>query len=49
MLDLFCFFFILQNTPFINFIYQYILFPLTIGEGRISSDNANYYVINRPN
>ena len=26
----------------VNFIYQYILFPLTIGEGRIISDETAY-------
>ena len=31
------------RTPFENFLYQYFLFPLTIGEGRIAS-NANAYV-----
>ena len=35
-------FFYLTKTPIINFIYQYILFPLTIGEGRITSSNFAY-------
>ena len=36
------FFFILTKTPIINFMYQYILFPLTIGEGRITSKEIAY-------
>ncbi len=39
---LFIFFLIFTKTPIINFIYQYILFPLTIGEGRISSKEVAY-------
>jgi hypothetical protein len=39
---LFWFFLYITNTPIINFIYQYILFPLTIGEARISSDKLAY-------
>ena len=39
---LFFFFLILTKTPFINFIYQYILFPITIGEGRFSSEETAY-------
>jgi len=39
---LFFFFLLLTKTPFINFIYQYILFPITIGEGRISSQETAY-------
>ena len=35
-------FFYLTKTPLINFLYQYILFPLTIGEGRLSSDSLAY-------
>ena len=31
-------FFYVTKTPIINFIYQYILFPLTIGEARITND-----------
>ncbi len=41
MLFFFIFLF-LTKTPYANFLYQYILFPLTIGEGRISSDNSAY-------
>ena len=41
MLFFFIFLF-LTKTPYTNFLYQYILFPLTIGEGRISSDNSAY-------
>ena len=41
-LILFCLFLYITKTPLINFIYQYILFPLTIGEGRIVSDDAAY-------
>ena len=33
---------ILTKTPFENFLYQYILFPLTIGEGRLSSSETAY-------
>ena len=33
---------ILTKTSFQNFLYQYILFPLTIGEGRLSSNDAAY-------
>ena len=40
---MFAFFLYITSTPVINFIYQYILFPLSIGEGRISS-NPNAYV-----
>ena len=39
------FFFIylfITKTPFENFFYQYILFPLTIGEGRITSSEIAY-------
>ena len=32
----------LTQTPIINFIYQYILFPITIGEGRITSKEIAY-------
>ena len=39
---LFLLFLYLTNTPIINFIYQYVLFPLTIGEGRISSNEMAY-------
>ncbi|MDC1092733.1 hypothetical protein OAS35_01350 [Pelagibacteraceae bacterium] len=39
---LFILFLYFTNTPIINFIYQYILFPLTIGEGRISSNEMAY-------
>jgi len=39
---LFLFFLYITKTPIINFIYQYILFPLTIGEGRISSNELAY-------
>ena len=35
-------FLILTKTPIINFIYQYILFPITIGEGRITSKDIAY-------
>ncbi len=38
---LFIFLFITE-TPFVNFIYQYVLFPLTIGEGRIGSKEIAY-------
>ena len=41
-LILFSVFLYFTKTPFTNFIYQYILFPLTIGEGRISSSEAAY-------
>ena len=39
---LFFFFLFLSKTPIMNFIYQYILFPITIGEGRISSEETAY-------
>mgnify|MGYP001275244987 FL=1 len=39
---LFLFFLFITQTPIINFIYQYILFPLTIGEGRITSKEIAY-------
>ena len=41
-LILFCLFLYITKTPLINFIYQYILFPLTIGEGRVVSDDTAY-------
>ena len=41
-LILFWLFLYITKTPLINFIYQYILFPLTIGEGRIVSDDVAY-------
>ena len=40
---LFLFLFLtLTQTSIINFIYQYILFPITIGEGRITSKEIAY-------
>ena len=39
---LFFLFLIITKTPFENFLYQYILFPLTIGEGRITSKEIAY-------
>ena len=39
---LFFIFLLITNTPITSFIYQYILFPLTIGEARISSDELAY-------
>ena len=39
---LFFLFLFFTKTPLINFIYQYILFPITIGEGRISSQDIAY-------
>ncbi len=41
-LFLFFLFLFITQTPLINFLYQYILFPLTIGEGRINNDIAAY-------
>ena len=35
-------FFYYNKISFNNFIYQYILFPLTIGEGRLSSNELAY-------
>ena len=32
----------MTKTPLTNFLHQYILFPLTIGEGRISSNETAY-------
>ncbi len=39
---LFLGFLFVTQTPLSNFLYQYILFPLTIGEGRISSSETAY-------
>ena len=39
---LFLLFLFFTKTPIINFIYQYILFPITIGEGRITSEATAY-------
>ena len=39
---LFIFFLLLTKTPFKNVIYQYFLFPLTIGEGRILGNTEAY-------
>ena len=39
---IFILFLFFTKTPFINFLYQYILFPLTIGEGRFSSNEMAY-------
>ena len=33
---------LLSKTPISNFIYQYILFPMTIGEGRITNNELAY-------
>ena len=41
-LFLIIFFLFVTKTPFQNFLYQYFLFPLTIGEGRIASDSTAY-------
>ena len=42
VLALFIIFLLLTKTSLLDFIYQYILFPLTIGEGRISGDDSAY-------
>ena len=39
---LFFSFIFITKTPITNFIYQYILFPLTIGEGRLTSQEIAY-------
>ena len=39
---LFFLFLYFTKTPIINFVYQYILFPITIGEGRIISNDTAY-------
>ena len=39
---IFLIFLYITKTPIMNFIYQYILFPLTIGEARISSKEIAY-------
>ena len=39
---LFSFFLFITKTPLSNFLYQYILFPLTIGENRLLSNEAAY-------
>ena len=36
---------LLTKTPLQNFFYQYILFPLTIGEGRLSSNDLAYVTL----
>ena len=41
-ISLFFLFLIFTETPIINFVYQYILFPLTIGDGRITSKEIAY-------
>ena len=41
-LFLFLLFLYITKTPIINFIYQYILFPMSIGEARISSNELAY-------
>ena len=38
----FSIFLLLTKTPFINFLYQYILFPVTIGSGRIVGSETAY-------
>ncbi len=38
----FLFFLLITKTPIDSFIYQYILFPLTIGEGRLASEGSAY-------
>lgn len=38
----FILYFIFTDTPIVNFLYQYILFPLTIGEGRFASSEFAY-------
>lgn len=35
-------FLFITKTPLKNFIYQYLLFPLTIGEGRLASKNSAF-------
>ena len=39
---LFFIFLLLTETPILNFVYQYILFPISIGEARISSEETAY-------
>ena len=39
------FYLILTKTPFENFIYQYILFPLTIGSERLGSNLGAYVTL----
>ena len=41
---LFLIFLYITKTPITNFFYQYILFPLTIGEGRITSAETAYVI-----
>ena len=45
LLIFFFFYFIFTNTPFENFLYQYIFFPLTIGQGRLVSDVDAYVTL----
>ena len=41
-ITLFLIFLLITQTSIASFIYQYILFPLTIGEGRIASKEIAY-------
>ncbi len=41
-LVLFSLFIFFTHTPLINFFYQYLLFPISIGEVRMSSDSSAY-------
>ena len=41
-ITLFLFFLLITQTSIVSFVYQYILFPLTIGEGRIASKEIAY-------
>lgn len=41
-LVLFSLFIFLTRTPLIDFFYQYLLFPISIGEARMSSDSTAY-------
>ena len=45
VLVLFILFLTFTKTPFRDFLYQYVLFPITIGEGRISSSESAYVSI----
>jgi len=44
-LIIFIFFLLITKTPLKNFIFQYFLFPFTIGEGRLASDSIAYVTL----
>ena len=44
-LSIFFFFLYITKTPFDNFLYQYILFPLSIGAGRLGNDSSAFITL----